>query len=70
MDRQGGEVTHGSRVPIWTKSSYSDDKGGDCVEVAHLGSNIQVRDTKAPQEACISFSNAIWQAFLLKVDLP
>ncbi|MBO8190355.1 DUF397 domain-containing protein [Streptomyces oryzae] len=30
----------------WFKSSYSGDGGGNCVEVAHRGSAVHVRDSK------------------------
>ncbi|NEC90511.1 DUF397 domain-containing protein [Streptomyces sp. SID12501] len=36
----------------WFKSSYSDETGGTCVEVAHLTpthTRIAVRDSKHPQ---------------------
>ncbi|MEV5572503.1 DUF397 domain-containing protein [Spirillospora sp. NPDC052269] len=32
----------------WRKSSYSSDKGDDCVEVAGMTSSIAIRDSKDP----------------------
>ncbi|QZZ32999.1 DUF397 domain-containing protein [Streptomyces sp. ST1015] len=32
----------------WVKSSYSEDGGNNCVEVAFLDRNIAVRDSKIP----------------------
>ncbi|MGY1434560.1 DUF397 domain-containing protein [Streptomyces reniochalinae] len=31
---------------VWFKSSYSGSDGGNCVEVAHTGSAVHVRDSK------------------------
>lgn len=35
-----------SATPAWRKSSRSSTQGGDCVEVARVGGNIGVRDSK------------------------
>ncbi|WP_340560957.1 DUF397 domain-containing protein [Streptomyces sp. GSL17-111] len=48
----------------WFKSSYSDQGGGNCIEVAHLGATVGVRDSKdlsrpafvVPQDAFAAFA--------------
>lgn len=43
----------------WRKSSYSDDKGGDCVEVAQLPpAVVAVRDSKDPGGPQLTFPAA------------
>jgi Domain of unknown function (DUF397) len=54
-------------APIWRKSRRSNN-GGNCVEVAtnllpHSG-QILVRDSKDPQGAVLTFTEAEWKAFL------
>ncbi len=47
----------------WFKSSRS-VSGGDCVEVAHLGSDmVGVRDSKNPSGPALIFGSAEWDAF-------
>lgn len=38
----------GFPAPIWRKSTHSDDKGGECVEVAALPAAVAIRDGKHP----------------------
>lgn len=57
----------------WRKSSLSGT--GDCVEVRHHGGFVQVRDSKAPNGATLSFTPREWIAFtggvrLGEFDLP
>ncbi|MGJ5759612.1 DUF397 domain-containing protein [Streptomyces galbus] len=33
----------------WGKSSYSDDEGGNCVEVAATPATVHIRDSKTPK---------------------
>ncbi|MEU4836971.1 DUF397 domain-containing protein [Nocardia testacea] len=48
----------------WFKSSYSGG-GGDCVEVAWLGSGrVGVRDSKNPAGPALDFTPADWDAFI------
>ncbi|GAA3195684.1 DUF397 domain-containing protein [Actinocorallia longicatena] len=35
-------------MTTWRKSSHSNTTGGDCVEVAKVGGNVRVRDSKFP----------------------
>lgn len=64
--------------PVWRKSSRSGSTGGgqsDCVEVAELGGNVGVRDSKAPEGAHLVLGSGDWCAFARRVrngqhDLP
>jgi len=47
----------------WRKSSYSNDSGGDCVELASDSGVVMVRATKNRQGALLSFSAEAWAAF-------
>lgn len=52
-------------VAVWRKSSYSNQEGGDCVEVADgLPGLVPVRDSKAPQGDTLCFPAASWTAFI------
>ncbi|GAA3902506.1 hypothetical protein GCM10023084_63710 [Streptomyces lacrimifluminis] len=47
----------------WFKSSYSDDQGGSCVEVATVASvNIAVRDSKIPTGPALLLSPTAFTA--------
>lgn len=47
----------------WRKSSYSALQ--DCVEVRQLeDKNVELRDSKAPEDGTITFSDSEWSAFL------
>ncbi|RCG20657.1 DUF397 domain-containing protein [Streptomyces diacarni] len=52
----------------WFKSSYSNDDGGNCVEVAACPHTIHVRDSKqhstGPQ---VAFTAGAWSAFVAGV---
>ncbi|MFE6283319.1 DUF397 domain-containing protein [Streptomyces sp. NPDC057877] len=47
----------------WSKSSYSDSSGGECVEVA-LTSAIHIRDSKTPTHPHLTVSPTAWADFL------
>jgi hypothetical protein len=47
----------------WFKSSYSDDEGGACVEVA-LSAAVHVRDSKTPASPELHIAAAAWAAFV------
>ncbi|WND36197.1 DUF397 domain-containing protein [Streptomyces sp. BB1-1-1] len=52
----------------WSKSSYSDDEGGACVEVA-LAPTIHIRDSKtAPGAPELQVSAPAWSAFIAAVQ--
>ncbi|MEV1005935.1 DUF397 domain-containing protein [Streptomyces sp. NPDC049881] len=49
----------------WVVSSYSNDQGGNCVEVAVAGvPGVAVRDTKDRHAGTARVSTAAWSAFL------
>ncbi|MGW4926277.1 DUF397 domain-containing protein [Streptomyces parvulus] len=49
----------------WRKSSYSNQDGGNCVEVAHgIPSLVPVRDSKAPGLGALLFAAPAWAAFV------
>ncbi|WP_327087572.1 DUF397 domain-containing protein [Nonomuraea sp. NBC_01738] len=55
----------GIHEPIWRKSSYSAEQDfGTCVEVAELGVQLGVRDSKNPGQPHLSFSRDAWSAFI------
>ncbi|TPQ20968.1 DUF397 domain-containing protein [Streptomyces sporangiiformans] len=49
----------------WRKSSYSNQAGGDCVEVA-VGCQgvVPIRDSKAPNGPALHFEASSWAAFI------
>ena len=55
----------GQGEPRWFKSSQSG--GGDCVEVAFMGDDVWVRDSKDPDGTRLVFSQDAWHAFLADV---
>ncbi|WP_234365372.1 DUF397 domain-containing protein [Streptomyces sp. RTd22] len=49
----------------WRKSSYSNQAGGDCVEVADgIPGVVPVRDSKSPHGPVLAFPAASWAAFI------
>ncbi|SPF05939.1 DUF397 domain-containing protein [Streptomyces sp. MA5143a] len=50
----------------WRKSSYSNQEGGDCVEVADpfRGAVVPVRDSKVPHGPALYFDAVSWAAFI------
>ncbi|MBW8740858.1 MAG: DUF397 domain-containing protein [Streptomyces turgidiscabies] len=54
----------------WFKSSYSDQTGGNCVEVAHLTpthARIAVRDSKHPEGPALTLPPSAFTAFVSHV---
>ncbi|AEB43595.1 MULTISPECIES: DUF397 domain-containing protein [Micromonospora] len=49
---------------VWRKSSYSDNNGGACVEVATRRGNVIVRDSKNAAGPVLRFDGQSWSAFL------
>jgi uncharacterized protein DUF397 len=49
----------------WKKSSFSNS--GGCVEVAHVGAWMLVRDSKDPAGPQLRFNAREWQSFLAGV---
>ncbi|WP_030805388.1 DUF397 domain-containing protein [Streptomyces sp. NRRL S-337] len=49
----------------WRKSSYSNNDGADCVEVAdNIPGLVPVRDSKNPGGPAICIGEAAWAAFV------
>ncbi|MEY9214043.1 DUF397 domain-containing protein [Thermobifida halotolerans] len=51
----------------WHKSSYSNDTGGACVEVAETPDNVLVRDTQHRELGHLRFTPEAWAAFLTDI---
>ncbi|MEV7285326.1 DUF397 domain-containing protein [Streptomyces sp. NPDC093252] len=57
------------RSAAWRKSSFSDEYGADCVEVAtNLPGITPVRDTKTPNGPTLLVSTNAWAAFVSAVQ--
>ncbi|MEU7168571.1 DUF397 domain-containing protein [Streptomyces morookaense] len=55
----------------WIKSSYSDDEGAECVEVAAHPGTVDVRDSKLREEGPhLSLSLSAWAAFIQRISIP
>ncbi|MDX3246862.1 DUF397 domain-containing protein [Streptomyces sp. ME18-1-4] len=48
----------------WRKSSYSNQDGGNCLEVAADLPLVPVRDSKAPARGVLVFGAEAWGAFV------
>jgi hypothetical protein len=48
----------------WSKSSYSNGTGGECVEVAASAMDVAVRDSKVPHGARLDIRPAAWGEFV------
>lgn len=58
-------------VATWRKSSYSNNDGGDCVEVADsLPEVVPVRDSKNPDGPALIFPSRSWAAFITTLKAP
>ncbi|PJE93953.1 DUF397 domain-containing protein [Streptomyces carminius] len=52
----------------WRKSSYSNQDGGECVEVCDdFAAVVPVRDSKTPQGPVLVFPAAGWSSFVSAV---
>ncbi|WP_405587672.1 DUF397 domain-containing protein [Streptomyces sp. NBC_01092] len=50
---------------VWFKSSYSNEDGADCVEVAdNLPGITPVRDSKTPEGPVLAFPRDSWALFI------
>jgi hypothetical protein len=61
----------GTGGPVWRKSSYSGNNGGQCVEMAPhdngSGSLCLIRDSKDRSGPTLAFAPDAWQAFVAAV---
>lgn len=48
----------------WRKSSYSNDDGGECLEVADNLPHVPVRDSKTPTAPALVFATSAWASFV------
>ncbi|MEV7601856.1 DUF397 domain-containing protein [Kitasatospora sp. NPDC089797] len=48
----------------WFKSSYSNNEGGECVEVAGTPGVVHVRDSKDKSGPQLAFEPTAWKAFV------
>ncbi|MZE81084.1 DUF397 domain-containing protein [Streptomyces xinghaiensis] len=52
----------------WRKSSYSNQAGGNCVEVADgFPGLVPVRDSKTPHGPALTFEASSWTAFITEL---
>lgn len=50
---------------VWRKSSYSNQDGGECVEIAfHVPMAISVRDSKHADGATVTMGAGPWSSFI------
>jgi hypothetical protein len=52
-------------TPVWRRSQRCD--AGNCVEVAAIGADIAMRDSKDPDGAILHFTKDEWTAFVAGV---
>ncbi|MET8677584.1 DUF397 domain-containing protein [Streptomyces sp. NPDC004647] len=52
----------------WSKSSYSGDEGGNCIEVAADASAVHVRDSKDPDGPVLTLTPDAWADFVRFAD--
>lgn len=50
--------------PVWRKSRWTTETGGNCVEVLLSTGGALVRDSKGSKDVVLSFSRAAWGDFL------
>ncbi|MVO86405.1 DUF397 domain-containing protein [Streptomyces sp. p1417] len=51
-------------APEWFKSSYSDDEGQACLEIAEAPAVVHIRDSKTPEAPHLTVTCTAWTAFL------
>lgn len=55
-------------MTTWQKSSYSGAGGTEeCVEIAHLGDAVGIRDSKAPEVGHLALDRAAFAELLTRV---
>ncbi|MFF3159096.1 DUF397 domain-containing protein [Streptomyces sp. NPDC057910] len=48
----------------WFKSSYSNDSGGNCIEIADLTGRVGIRDSKDKTGPALVVPAAAWSSFV------
>ncbi|MFF2376967.1 DUF397 domain-containing protein [Streptomyces xiamenensis] len=57
-----------SSTTVWRRSSYSNQDGGNCVEVADGWPGVlPVRDSKDPSGPILRFGHAEWAVFVAQI---
>ncbi|MEU9015893.1 DUF397 domain-containing protein [Streptomyces sp. NPDC048479] len=51
----------------WFKSSYSNDTGGSCIEIADLASQVGIRDSKDKTGPVLVVPASAWGSFVCLV---
>ncbi len=51
----------------WRKSSHSGANGAECVELAHAGTRVLVRDSKNPEGPALGFDPTRFAGFLVRL---
>ncbi len=51
----------------WRKSSYSGGSTAECVELAEIGAQVAVRDSKNPNGPRLALSRALFAALVAKI---
>ncbi|WP_443060773.1 DUF397 domain-containing protein [Streptomyces sp. NBC_00448] len=59
-----GPSTEAALEQAWRKSSYSNDSGGACVEVAPLAHAVGVRDSKDKAGPALVVTPVEWASFV------
>ncbi|MGI5529311.1 DUF397 domain-containing protein [Streptomyces syringium] len=58
-------IRPGLSAAVWRKSSYSNEPGGDCVEIAdHIPGTTMVRDSKNPDGPVLAIPATAWAVFV------
>jgi hypothetical protein len=56
---------------LWFKSSYSNESGGNCVEVAdNIPGLVPVRDSKVPDGPALLLTASAWTPFIAALKTP
>jgi hypothetical protein len=58
-----GAADLGLTRAVWRKSSYSGGNGS-CVEIAHLGTAVAIRDSKDPEGPVLIATADVWHSFI------
>lgn len=53
-------MTKHATTPRWTKSSYSGNQGGECVEIAALAQTVGIRDSKDVARGFVQATAPSW----------
>ncbi|MFE6283254.1 DUF397 domain-containing protein [Streptomyces sp. NPDC057877] len=60
-----------TNLDTWQKSSYSGGgEGNACVEIAHRGPHIALRDSKHPSHRHLTLSTSSFTAFIRSLRTP